>query len=58
MAVGGYEIVLGFEWLNKLGDLTWNFDLLKMEFVWKEQRVILKGCTRSKFVLDLTTKNG
>lgn len=32
LPLGGCDIVLGIQWLCTLGDITWNFDKLKMLF--------------------------
>ncbi|XP_071694493.1 uncharacterized protein [Rutidosis leptorrhynchoides] len=41
--IGGCEMVLGIQWLKKLGDIKWNFEELKMVFMYKGDRVILRG---------------
>ena len=32
ISLGCSDLVLGIEWLVKLGNITWNFDKLTMEF--------------------------
>ncbi|XP_071923237.1 uncharacterized protein [Coffea arabica] len=40
---GSCEVVLGMQWLSTLGDVKWNFADLKMEFVQRGKRVVLRG---------------
>ena len=32
LALGGYDAVLGTQWLSTLGEIQWNFKLLIMSF--------------------------
>ena len=41
--LGGYEVILGIQWLSTLGVISWNFRLLTMEFLHLGKRVFLKG---------------
>ena len=43
LPVGGCEVVLGMQWLSTLGDVKWNFAELRMEFVQKGKKVVLRG---------------
>ena len=38
-------MVLGIEWLITLGDITWNFDKLTMEFLVQGKRHVLRGAS-------------
>nr|CAD1842592.1 unnamed protein product [Ananas comosus var. bracteatus] len=39
----GCEMVLGIQWLIKLGPILWDFKQLRMEFYFGEQKVVLRG---------------
>lgn len=41
--LGGCEMVLGIKWLSTLGNIQWNFDKLRMEFMCGEQKKALRG---------------
>ncbi|KAJ1397521.1 hypothetical protein SESBI_31769 [Sesbania bispinosa] len=41
--LGGYDLVLGIEWLVTLGDIVWNFEKLHMEFKINGKRHVLRG---------------
>nr|GEV76882.1 retrotransposon protein, putative, unclassified [Tanacetum cinerariifolium] len=41
--LGGYEIVLGVQWLGTLGDIVCNFLKLRMKFMYHGKKVILRG---------------
>ncbi|GKA84660.1 immune-associated nucleotide-binding protein 9 [Tanacetum coccineum] len=41
--LGGYEMVLGVQWLATLGGIVWNFVKMKMEFMYQERRVAIRG---------------
>ncbi|XP_019414910.1 PREDICTED: uncharacterized protein LOC109326644 [Lupinus angustifolius] len=43
--LGCCDMVLGIEWLVTLGDITWNFDKLKMEFTTQGRRHVLRGAS-------------
>ncbi|KAH9605981.1 hypothetical protein KSS87_012166 [Heliosperma pusillum] len=42
---GGCEMVLGVQWLSSLGPVVWDFDQLKMKFMYQGKRVVLRGIT-------------
>lgn len=43
IALGNCDMVLGVQWLRKLGPITWDFDKLIMQFVLGNRRVTLNG---------------
>ncbi|XP_019431364.1 PREDICTED: uncharacterized protein LOC109338552 [Lupinus angustifolius] len=46
LPLGCCDIVLGIEWLITLGDITWNFNKLTMEFCLQGRRHVLRGATQ------------
>ena len=45
--LGCCDIMLGIEWLITLGDITWNFTKLSMEFMVQGKRHVLRGSNQS-----------
>jgi hypothetical protein len=43
ITLGGYEVVLGCQWLRTLGPILWDFDRLSMSFWWGDHRVSWRG---------------
>jgi hypothetical protein len=43
LPLGDYEVVLGIEWLQTLGDVLWNFSKLTMKFMINGQNVTFRG---------------
>ncbi|XP_074297152.1 uncharacterized protein LOC141627838 [Silene latifolia] len=43
--LGGCEMVLGVQWLSSLGPVVWDFDKLRMEFMFQGKKVVLRGVT-------------
>ena len=41
--LGGHDMVLGVQWLAKLGPITWDFEKLEMRFKWGNHKVLLTG---------------
>ena len=41
--LGGCEVVLGTQWLSTLGEISWDFQLLTMKFMYLGKRVFLQG---------------
>lgn len=41
--LGGHDVVLGVQWLARLGPITWDFEKLEMRFKWGQQKVLLNG---------------
>lgn len=41
--LGGHDVVLGVQWLSRLGPITWDFQKLEMEFKWCSKKVSLPG---------------
>ncbi|GJT42858.1 retrotransposable element Tf2 [Tanacetum coccineum] len=47
LPLGGCEKVLGIQWLSTLGDIKCNFKDLRMEFVYKRMKMVLRGTPKS-----------
>ncbi|XP_026419667.1 uncharacterized protein LOC113315618 [Papaver somniferum] len=43
LPLGGFDMVLGADWLQKLGDITFNFAQLKISFMHHESYITLQG---------------
>ncbi|KAG7585117.1 Retrotransposon gag domain [Arabidopsis thaliana x Arabidopsis arenosa] len=43
LPLGGCDAVLGVQWLKTLGPITWDFDILEMQFNHASKRVCLHG---------------
>ncbi|GKA65822.1 reverse transcriptase, partial [Tanacetum coccineum] len=43
----GCEMILGIQWLSTLGDIKCNFKELRMEFVYKRKKMVLRGTPKS-----------
>ncbi|KAK9672380.1 hypothetical protein RND81_12G097000 [Saponaria officinalis] len=41
--LGGYEMVLGIQWLTSLGHVLWDFSKLRMEFKFQGRKHVLRG---------------
>ena len=48
LPLGYCDLVLGVKWLVTLGDITWNFDKLIIEFVTQGRRHVLRGASNAK----------
>jgi hypothetical protein len=48
IALEGYELVLGYNWLRQLGPILWDFDKLTMAFWWMNHRVKFQGLAAPK----------
>ena len=47
LALGGYDVVLGTQWLSTLGEIQWNFRFLTMGFCYEDHKVLLQRLTPS-----------
>nr|GEU35335.1 hypothetical protein [Tanacetum cinerariifolium] len=47
LPLGGYELVLGIKWLATLGDIKCNFSQLRMEFMYKDKKITLRGTPKA-----------
>ncbi|GJU01292.1 RNA-directed DNA polymerase like protein [Tanacetum coccineum] len=43
----GCEMIFGIQWLSTLGDIKCNFEELRMEFVYKSKKMVLRGTPKS-----------
>lgn len=48
ISIGSCDMVLGIQWLRILGDISWNFQDMTMQFRIKEQHFCLKGVADEK----------
>ncbi|GKF53365.1 hypothetical protein Tco_0160275, partial [Tanacetum coccineum] len=42
------ELVLGIKWLSTLGTIQWNFQELRIEFIFQGKKVVLRGTNQSE----------
>lgn len=47
LPMGGYDLVLGVDWLGSLGKVTFDYKRLTLEFQYKGQMIILQGNSQS-----------
>ncbi|GKG33077.1 hypothetical protein Tco_0430587, partial [Tanacetum coccineum] len=47
LPLGGYEMVLGIQWLATLGDMQCNFKKLIMKFNHKGRQIVLRGISKT-----------
>ena len=47
--MGGFDVVLGVQWLQSLGTVAFNFQKLFMKFSWEGKEYELNGRSREKF---------
>ena len=45
LALGGYDAVLGTQWLSTLGEIQLNFKLLTMCFCYEDHKILLQALT-------------
>jgi len=50
--LGGYDMVLGIQWLKSLGPIFWDFSSLKMEFQKEGKKVLIYGMEVEKSEVD------
>ncbi|GJV82438.1 reverse transcriptase, partial [Tanacetum coccineum] len=48
LPLGGCEMVLGIQWLATLGDIKCNFSKLRMEFMYKNKKMTLRGTPKGE----------
>ena len=41
--MGGVDVVLGVQWLQSLGTITFNFQELFLNFIWEGKEIELRG---------------
>jgi hypothetical protein len=52
MPLGGCDMVLGIQWLQKLGPIVWDFSTLTMEFTLFHKTILLRGLIPTKSDLE------
>lgn len=57
LPIGSCDVVLGIQWLCKLGDIQVNFEKLSMKFMYKDKMVTLKGSVPSFKTVDAKALN-
>ncbi|GKA02599.1 omega-3 fatty acid desaturase, endoplasmic reticulum-like protein, partial [Tanacetum coccineum] len=48
LPLGGFDMVLGIQWLATLGDIKCNFQELKMQFVYNIKKICLRGSNKAE----------
>ena len=56
LPLGGYEMVLGIIWLSTFGNIKCNFKDLRMEFVYNQKKMVLRGTPKSNLEWMSTNK--
>lgn len=46
--LGSFSMVLGIQWLSTLGPVYWDFKKLRMDFIYNDEQVSLKGTPHKK----------
>ncbi|XP_026378571.1 uncharacterized protein LOC113273010 [Papaver somniferum] len=54
LPLGGFDMVLGADWLRKLGDVVFNFSKLSVSFVHHGKHIKLQGITNSPSLLMMS----
>ena len=52
LTLGGYDVVLGVQWLRTLGPIVWDFLQLTMSFSWRSISVLLRGLEPTALSLE------
>ncbi|GJS20864.1 hypothetical protein Tco_0449496 [Tanacetum coccineum] len=47
LTLGGCDMVLGIQWLSTLGDIRFKFHELRMDFMYNNKKVLLRGTHKS-----------
>ncbi|PWA61712.1 hypothetical protein CTI12_AA372010 [Artemisia annua] len=55
MPIGGYDVVLGINWLSTLGEIKFDFKLLYMEFNWRNKVIRFNGRPKITHEWDKST---
>ncbi|XP_026459456.1 uncharacterized protein LOC113360127 [Papaver somniferum] len=54
LPLGGCDIVLGADWLRKLGDVLFNFSKLSISFMYHNNKITLQGVTPNNTLLMMS----
>jgi hypothetical protein len=52
LPLGGCDMVLGIQWLQKLGPIIWDFSTLTMEFTLFKKMIVLKGLDPTESAIE------
>lgn len=52
MPIGGYDVILGIQWLSTLGNIFCNFQQLTIKFLWEGKQVHLSGIKTNILQVD------
>jgi len=47
ITLGSYEMILGVQWLARLGPIFWDFGKLRIEFMYEGQKVVPRGTQKA-----------
>ncbi|KAG7572601.1 Neutral/alkaline non-lysosomal ceramidase C-terminal [Arabidopsis suecica] len=54
--LGGCDVVLGVQWLRKLGPISWDFNTLEMGFVYEKQKTMPTSTTENMMICAMEAK--
>lgn len=56
LPLGGYDAVLGVDWMPKYNPVTFNFHNLRLTFLRNGRKITIKGTTDTTMLQQISTK--